>query len=326
MNHAVSWREIQKQNFTRLHPLLEFLQIPATNFKNFIEKPRFVLNLPIRLAEKINKNDLTDPILRQFLPLSEENIFKEGYLQDPVDDQRFRKSKKLLHKYFGRALLITTSACAMHCRFCFRQNFPYETAVSDFEEEIQYIENAKDLEEIILSGGDPLSLSDATLKNLFDRLNSINHVKRIRFHTRFPIGIPERITPEFLSILDNCSKQIFFVIHVNHLKELDEDIFHALKKIQKLGIPVFNQSTLLKGVNDEEVTYFQLCKVLVNHGIIPYYLHLLDPVQGAFHFDTSEEKAKQILRYIQTHLSGYAVPKLAREIPGRQSKTLIDIN
>lgn len=315
------WRQIQRQNFTRLGALADYLELEPALREKLLARPRFALNLPLRLAEKIEKNTLEDPILRQFIPLQDELDFSSGFPADPVQDARFRKTKKLLHKYKGRALLVTTSACAMHCRYCFRQNFPYETAEKGFEEELKAIREDESLSEIILSGGDPLSLSDAALGSLLNDLDAIPHLKRIRFHTRFPIGIPERIDAPFLSQLRSLRKQLFFVIHCNHPRELDGDTFSALKKIQLLGIPVLNQSVLLKGVNDSEETLLALSEALLDAGVMPYYLHELDPVQGSAHFAVPQERGRELVRHVQENLSGFGVPRLAREEPGRLSKT-----
>jgi EF-P beta-lysylation protein EpmB len=317
------WRQIQRNNFTRIDQLLDYLQLSLELRQKILKKPRFALNLPQRLAAKIRKNTLDDPLLRQFVPLEDELNITPGFHSDPVQDCASQKTKKLLHKYQGRALLVTTSACAMHCRYCFRQNFPYETEQKNFESEISYIEQDSTISEIILSGGDPLSLSDGALANLFRSLNAIPHLKRIRFHTRFPIGIPERIDNSFLDILAGSSKQIIFIVHANHPLELDAEVLTALKKIQRLGIPVLNQSVLLKGVNDDEKTLLALSEALVSGGVIPYYLHTLDPVQGAAHFDLPETRGPELIRYLQENLSGFGVPRLAREEPGKPSKTFI---
>ena len=314
------WRQVQRGNFTRIGPLLEFLELPQDQI---LLDAKFPLNLPRRLAEKIQKNTLDDPIFRQFVPLQEELKIDPRFVLDPVQDQTFCKTGKLLQKYNSRALLITTSACAMHCRFCFRQNFPYETEVVGFENELSLLREDTSIEEVILSGGDPLSLSDQTLSSIFSSLEEISHIKRIRFHTRFPIGIPERIDESFLRILSSSSKQIYFVIHCNHPKELDEDVLFALKKIALLGIPILNQSVLLKGVNDENQTLLQLSDTLASNGIIPYYLHSLDLVQGASHFHVSEEKALALVQFLQKNISGFAVPRLVREEAGKASKSFI---
>lgn len=314
------WRQIQKTNFTRFEPLLRFLEMSEENRQKVLLHPRFALNVPYRLAAKMEKNCLTDPLFKQFVPLNEELNTSFGKLE-PIEDQRFKKSQKLLKKYHGRALILTTGACAMHCRFCFRQNFPYETEDKRFEKELALLSTDSSITEIILSGGDPLSLSDETLNSLFQALEEIPHVRRIRFHTRFPIGIPERIDDSFLAILRGSSKQIFFLIHCNHPKELDADVIGALKRVQKIGVPVLNQSVLLHGVNDDEKTLLSLSETLVNAGIVPYYLHLHDPVQGTAHFDTTEQRGAELIRYLQENLSGYGVPHLVREEPGQLSKT-----
>lgn len=268
-NNAIVWRQIQKNNFTSIAKLAGFLQLTPESREQLLESPRFVLNLPLRLAQKIEKNNLDDPIFRQFVPLKLELNTHPGYLADPVCDQAFRKGKTLLHKYKGRALWLTSSACAMHCRYCFRQNFPYESALTDFAEELAYLKDNTDIQEIILSGGDPLSLSNPKLQEVLLAIEAIPHIQRIRFHTRFPIGIPERIDEEFLALLAQIKKQIVFIIHSNHPRELDEDVLGALRKIGKLGITLLNQSVLLKGVNDEENTFLELCQILVNGGILP---------------------------------------------------------
>lgn len=311
------WRSIQKNNFKKLSAVLDYLEMSLENRNFFLEKHTFVLNLPQRLAAKIEKNNPQDPILKQFLP-SKLELSEEG-LTDPVEDSSFQKTSSLLQKYNSRALIITTSACAMHCRYCFRKNYNYQS--SEFSEEIKLIEQDLSLEEILLSGGDPLSLSDESLFQLLDHLNKINHIKRIRFHTRFLIGIPERIHEGFLKKLSTLSKQIIFVIHVNHKNELDEDIINACKALMKLGIPVLSQTVLLKGVNDQTQILIDLFKELINFGIIPYYLHQFDPVKGSMHFEVEVEEGLKIHEELRKHLPGYAVPTYVQEIPQEQSKT-----
>jgi len=317
----VIWRQIQKENFTSVEEVADFLELTEEKRVLLNYSPRFVLNLPRRLAEKIAKNTLDDPLFRQFIPLFEETMSVPGFVSDPVCDKNFVQGKKLLHKYDGRALWLATSACAMHCRYCFRQNFPYEGHNTDSSEELAYLRDNIDIQEVILSGGDPLSLNDASLSQLLHALDSIPHLRRIRFHTRFPIGIPERIDGSFLELLSALKKQVYFVIHCNHARELDEDVILALRKVAALGIPLLNHTVLLKGVNDEEETMLELCQTLTNAGVMPYYLNLLDPVEGAAHFFVSEKRGHEIIRYVQEHHSGYGVPRLIREEPGSKSKT-----
>lgn len=317
----MTWREIQKTNFTSLQSLASFLELAPQLKEKLFSSPAFPLNLPQRLAKKIEKNTLDDPLLRQFVPLREESLSVPGFFPDPVQDQTFRSTKKLLQKYKGRALLLTTSGCAMHCRFCFRQNFPYETETPGFSEELRAIAQDSSLQEIILSGGDPLSLSDRAIAHLLNCLDAIPHIQRIRFHTRFPIGIPERIDSSFLKILASIKKALFFVLHCNHSRELDFDVLTAMKKIQNLGIPVLSQSVLLKEVNDTPEALLDLYEALLRAQIVPYYLHLLDPVQGASHYEVSETQAYRLIRFLQENLPGFGVPRLAREEPGKTSKT-----
>lgn len=319
----MQWRKIQRTNFTSLDELSSYLELDKNARQFLLKNPAFILNLPRRLASKIQKNCLNDPILRQFVPLMEEEKRTLGFVSDPVGDSLAQCSPKLLHKYEGRALLVSTSACAMHCRYCFRKNYPYETQNKTYDKELELLRQDSSIEEIILSGGDPLSLSNESLRGLLTQLQNIPHIKRVRFHTRFPIGIPERIDEDFLNCLKDFSFQYWFVVHVNHPLELDEDVLGALEKIQKLGIPVLNQAVLLKGVNDSKEVLEALFRKLANHGILAYYLHQLDKVQGSAHFEVEESEGLELIRYLETRLPGYAVPKYVREIQGEASKTPI---
>ncbi|NGX62021.1 MAG: L-lysine 2,3-aminomutase [Chlamydiae bacterium] len=315
------WRQIQRKNFTSLEALCSFLEIEPSDSQKLLKKPSFPLNLPLRLAEKITKKNIDDPILLQFVPLLKEKDPSPLFVSDPVGDCQAQQSPKLLQKYSQRVLLITTGACAMHCRYCFRQNYSYEPATTGFTTELEAIRKNRECREVILSGGDPLSLDDRVLAKLIDEIEGIAHVKRLRFHSRFPIGIPERITESFLEILSSSSLQIYFVVHVNHPRELDKEVLSALKKIQKLGIPLLNQSVLLRGVNDSVEVLQELFERLVDHGITPYYLHQLDRVEGAAHFEVAEEKGLELMEELQKRLSGYAIPRYVREVPGHPSKT-----
>ena len=318
------WRQIQRENFTRIEPLASFLELSSLNRTKIISSSLFPLNLPRRLAEKIAKNTLDDPIFRQFVPLIEETVSAPGFIPEPVQDTIFRKTKKILQKYKGRALIITTSACAMNCRFCFRQNFPYETEKSEFEEELTFLSQDPSISEAILSGGDPLSLSNSALASLFKGLDNIPHLRRIRFHSRFPIGIPERIDEPFLDILAASTKQIPSST-ATIPEELDSDVLSAMKKMSSLGIPLLNQSVLVKGVNDDPETLLSLSETLVNAGILPYYLHELDRVVGTSHFALPPSRGPELIRSLQERLSGFGVPRLVREEPGYPSKIFINI-
>lgn len=323
LSKPILWRQIQRENFTSIATLAEFLELSEENKSKLLATPRFPLNLPRRLAEKMAKNDLNDPLFRQFAPLSEETLILSNFIEDPVCDASFRKEKKLLHKYPGRALWLVSGACAMHCRYCFRQNFPYESSATDSSAEIEYLKEHSEIKEIILSGGDPLSLSDGALAQLFSAFDSIPHIQRIRFHTRFPIGIPERIDNSFLELLRGVKKKIYIIIHCNHPRELDAEVVSALRKLSCLGIPLLNQSVLLKGVNDEEKTFLNLCEALVDAGVVPYYLHHLDTVTGTGHFLVPQHRGHELIQYVQERLSGYGVPRFVREVAGAPSKTFL---
>ena len=317
------WRQIQRENFTSIEKLCAYLKLDPIQTKKFTNIDSFPLNLPNRLADKIQKHTLDDPILKQFVPLQLERQKKACFVKDPVGDIQALVEPKCLQKYASRVLLVTTSACAMHCRYCFRKNFDYSPLKSGFAQELSLIRKDPSLKEVILSGGDPLSLSNTQLKELTHALSNIPHIKRLRFHTRFPIGIPERIDGAFLDLLETCRVQVWFVIHSNHPKELDGEVLIALKKIQKLGIPVLNQWVLLKGVNDSVEILQTLCEKLVDHGIVPYYLHQLDRVEGAAHFEVSSARGKELVEELSKRLSGYGVPKYVQELVGELSKTRI---
>ncbi len=317
------WRQIQRQNFTSWQKLADFLQLDEDQRAFILQNPRFILNLPFRLAKKIQKGTLEDPILRQFLPTQSENVVSEGFVSDPVGDQASRCETKLLHKYKGRVLLVATGACVMHCRYCFRQNFDYDVVDKTFTEELKVIAEDSSIKEVILSGGDPLSLSNNQLRSLLDQIGEIPHINRIRFHSRFPIGVPERIDAEFLEMIDSHRCQFWFVIHCNHPNELDEDIFSHLTALRKIGVNVLNQAVLLQNVNDDVETLSALCEKLVDRGVFPYYLHQLDRVQGAAHFEVSRKKGLELISQLMERLPGYAVPKYVKEIAGEPNKTPI---
>lgn len=317
---ASSWRAIQRQSFSRANALADFLELNEGQRSRLVQFPRFPLQVPLRIAQKMAKGSLEDPLVRQFLPLLEELEESPQFVNDPVCDASFQEKGKLLHKYDGRVLLLATSACAMHCRYCFRQNFDYASS-KGYQEELEYISQDLSIHEVILSGGDPLSLSDEVLSEILEPLSNLPHIRRIRFHTRFPIGIPERIDEAFLQLIASLPQQIYFVIHCNHPRELDQEIFDRLKMLQKLGVVILNQAVLLKGINDDPETLVELAESLVNQGILFYYLHQLDRVKGASHFEVEEEKGHFLIKEIAKKLPGYAVPKYVREIAGEANKT-----
>jgi EF-P beta-lysylation protein EpmB len=280
-------------------------------------------DFPLRVTQsfirRMERNNPHDPLLRQVLPLLEEEITSAGFSSDPVGEQLLHTQDKtpgILHKYHGRVLLITTGACAIHCRYCFRREFPYEddsASTAKWRPALSYIQENQSINEVILSGGDPLVLSDTKLSDLVIQLKKINHLKRIRIHTRMPVVLPDRITEDFIQSFSNTGLQIVVVIHSNHPNEIDDEIGEGLNKLKNHGMTVLNQSVLLKGVNDKSEILEKLNEKLFEYGILPYYLHMLDKVSGAAHFEVSDEKAKLIMHELRSRLPGYLVPRLVRE-------------
>jgi EF-P beta-lysylation protein EpmB len=317
------WRSILKKNFVHIDKLAKFLNLSLAQKELLLKKSKFPLNLPLRLAKKIEKGNLEDPILMQFLPILEETKETADYKKDPLEEVSFKKSTTLISKYTSRVLMIPSSACAMHCRYCFRRHFPYASKQTTFKNEIEWIRKNDQLQEVILSGGDPLSLNDNELISIVSDLAKIYHIKKIRFHSRFPIGIPERITSELLNAFKSINKQFVFVVHINHPNELDTDVLESLKKIQFTGTPVLCQSVLLKNINDDIDVLEKLCTQLSDWGILPYYIHSLDKVQGAEHFHVPDEKGTFLIKSLRDRIPGYAVPSFVREESGKKSKTPI---
>lgn len=269
---------------------------------------------------------ISSPLLLQVLPDSRETHFAEGYLADPVGDLDAMHTPGLIHKYANRALFIVTGACAIHCRYCFRRHFPYAEAqinTENWEPAFNYLREHKEISEIILSGGDPLIVSNKKLEQLFDTLDEIKHIKRLRIHSRIPSVLPDRIDNELVQVLTGSRFQVALVTHINHAAELNEKNKKVFKQIQQTTIQLLNQSVLLAGVNNAVECLTDLSEKLYETGILPYYLHMLDPVQGAAHFSVKEADAIALIEQMTESLPGYLVPKLVREISGERAKTRI---
>lgn len=320
MEQDFIWQKVQKENFRNKSALSAFLQLDVTNEQLLLES-HFPLNLPYRLASKIAKNDLEDPLFKQFVPLKEESTVTLGYENDPLQEKAsFQKTPKLLIKYPSRALLLCTSVCAMHCRFCFRKEFSYEKEYG-YGPELAFLKKATEVEEVILSGGDPLALSTPALITLINELNTFDHIKRIRFHSRFIMGIPERVNPPLLKLFAESRCPIYFVLHVNHAQEFDDEIFQAIARLQQAGVVMLQQGVLMKGVNDSVDALKKLYTLLMNHKVLPYYLHQLDQTTGTAHFKVEIEKGLDLIQQVRDSLSGYGVPLYVKEIPSKYSKT-----
>jgi len=306
-------------NYIELLELLELSNSPLG--QKIAPKQGFRLQVPSSYVARMRKGDPDDPLLRQVLPLIEENQQLQDFSQDPVGDDIAEKAPGLLHKYHGRVLLITTGACAIHCRYCFRQHYHYSTA-KPFAA-LDSIRADTSITEVILSGGDPLSLTDKRLAELAHNLADIPQIQRLRLHTRLPIVLPKRVNDELLAWLTATRLQPVIVVHANHANEFDEKVNEALMRLVNAGITVLNQSVLLRGVNDNAASLIALSEALFNCRVLPYYLHLLDRVQGAAHFEVSTEIATQLIEEMQVALPGYLVPKLVREVEGMPYKVVI---
>lgn len=283
----------------------------------------FPLRVPRPFLARMRKGDPEDPLLRQVLPLGEELRKVPGYVRDPVGDLASRGARGLLHKYQGRALLITTGACGVHCRYCFRRHFPYveESAKpDDWREALEYLRADPSVNEVILSGGDPLTLSDARLAELVRSLETIPHIRRLRLHTRQPVVLPSRVDGALLAWLGACRLQKVVVLHVNHSREIDAAVRGACERLRGAGATLLNQSVLLRRVNDSTAALAELSEALAAAGVLPYYLNMLDPVAGAAHFDVPESEALALVEGLRALLPGYLVPRLVREVPGAPAK------
>jgi EF-P beta-lysylation protein EpmB len=286
----------------------------------------FRLRVPRSYVARMRPGDPADPLLRQVLPVQRELEDVADYVTDPVGEHAALRAPGLLHKYHGRALVITTSACAVHCRYCFRREFPYSEQTSGaarWSPALAEIARDSSLEEVILSGGDPLSLSDARLKSLTDALAGIPHVRRLRVHTRQPVVLPSRVDDGLIAWLGSVRLPTVFVLHVNHPNEIDAQLRAACEKLRGSGATLLNQSVLLRGVNDDADVLAELSRRLFDAGVLPYYLHVLDRVRGAAHFAVPDTQACVIAGELASRLAGYLVPRLVREIYGAPAKVTL---
>lgn len=287
---------------------------------------QFPLRVPRSFVERMRSGDWNDPLLRQVLPVNDELKVAAGYSSDPVADSSNLAAPGVIHKYKHRALLITTGACAVHCRYCFRRHFPYQqdhAGKQNFEAAIRYVKEHTELNEMLLSGGDPLSLTDQKLKQLSESLRAIPHIKRLRIHTRQPVVLPSRITTALVGFLSAWGRNLVIVLHINHPNEINSSLENAIQRLKASGATLLNQAVLLKGVNDSVETQIALSERLFSAGVLPYYLNLLDKVEGASHFDIDESAAVALYRTVQTHLPGYLLPRLVRDHGGNDGKSLI---
>jgi EF-P beta-lysylation protein EpmB len=322
-----AWQVELGQAFSRPGDLLAYLGLPADTASLGPQALRaFPLRVPRGYAARMRKNDPHDPLLRQVWAQPAEALDAPGFNDDAVGDLAKLKDGGIIHKYAGRALVIATGACAVHCRYCFRRHFPYGDAMASrdhWDETLRALAADRSISEVILSGGDPLSLSDAKLAPLAEALEFLPHVQRLRIHTRQPIVLPERVDDALLAWLGRGRLQKVVVVHANHANELDEAVRDALRRLAQAGATLLNQSVLLCGVNDSADALVNLSTRLFECGVLPYYLHMLDRVRGAAHYDVPESRARELVRAAAARLPGYLVPRLVREEAGAPSKTAL---
>ncbi|WP_114192044.1 EF-P beta-lysylation protein EpmB [Edaphovirga cremea] len=287
----------------------------------------FPLRVPRAFAARMKPGDANDPLLLQVLTVREEFIAAPGFTTDPLDEQQ-SIVPGLLHKYRNRALLLVKGGCAVNCRYCFRRHFPYQENQgnkTNWRLALDYIAQHPELDEIIFSGGDPLMAKDHEIDWLIGQIELIPHIKRLRIHSRLPVVIPARITPELCQRFSDSRLQILLVTHINHPNEIDVSLCKSMAKLRAAGVTLLNQSVLLRGINDDADVLAALSNALFDTGILPYYLHVLDKVQGAAHFMVDDDEARALIKALLSKVSGYLVPKLAREIGGEASKTPLDL-
>lgn len=321
-----TWRESLRNAVRSLDELLSVLNLDPQRVGASPEAVKdFPLVVPRGFVDRMEKSNPLDPLLLQVLPSGEEHESPPGFSKDPLAEEETSPIPGILHKYKGRALVIATGACAVHCRYCFRRHFPYTDHAMDMTPALDYLASDSSIHEVILSGGDPLTLSDQKLSQLVDSFEKIPHVERLRLHTRLPVVLPERIDDSLLQWLSRTRLQSVVVIHSNHPNEIDGSVIDALKRLKSSGATLLNQTVLLRNVNDQVDILRTLSEALFRAGVLPYYLHVLDRVEGAAHFEVTEADARRLARRLLAELPGYLVPRLVREVAGAPSKTPISL-
>jgi EF-P beta-lysylation protein EpmB len=321
---ATRWQALWRDAIRDPRELLCLLGLEAESAQVSEAAARaFPLRVPRGFAARMRRGDPDDPLLRQVLPRVEEERIAPGYGVDAVGDGPARAGRGILHKYQGRALLVATGSCAVHCRYCFRRHYPYgeDSAAADgWREAIDYVTTHPDVEELLLSGGDPLSLATAKLAELTDALRPVPHLRRLRIHTRLPVVLPERVDAELEGWLRASPWPVAIVLHANHAAELDAPVAAACARLRATGATLLNQAVLLRGVNDDAGVLADLSTRLFDCGVLPYYLHQLDRVQGAAHFEVDDSRALELHADLHRRLPGYLLPRLVREVAGDDGK------
>jgi len=324
---ATDWQTELRQCIDDPAELLRLLELPDTLLNGAQAAHQdFALRVPRPWLNRIHKGDPNDPLLRQILPLADERLQVPGFNTDPLAEAEANHASGLIHKYTDRVLLILSGACAINCRYCFRRHFPYtdnQLGPQQWQNVLEYLQRHTQVSEVIFSGGDPLATPDGRLQRMLNDLSEIPHLKRVRIHSRLPVVIPQRVTDTLTHALISTRLQPVVVLHVNHPQEIDADVKMACQHLRQAGITVLNQAVLLRDINDNKSVQKILSETLFSCGVLPYYLFVLDAVAGAAHFDVDDQAAQRLVGELQSELPGYLVPRLAREIPGRPSKTLL---
>lgn len=322
--HPATWQTALSQAIRDPTQLLRRLDLPMDLLPAAQAAARqFPLRVTHSYARRIRPGDPHDPLLRQVLPLAEECTAESDGVTDPVGDLAAMPSPGILHKYQGRVLLVTSGACAIHCRYCFRRHFPYADSNplhQHRQASLDYLRNHPELDELILSGGDPLSLPDTQLATWIRECEAIPHLQTLRLHTRLPVVLPERVDAALCDWLRHTRLAKVIVLHINHPREIDAEVGEALRALHDCGATLLNQSVLLQGVNDSTETLAQLSRTLFRHHVLPYYLHQFDPVRGAMHFAVPLATGQALIDRLRDQLPGYLVPRYVQEIPGMAAK------
>ena len=325
-----SWQQLLSESITCPEELLARLNLSPERWLQGARAGHqlFPVRVPEPFLARMRKGDPNDPLLRQVLPVSHEALRVPGFVRDPLEEDGAIQTTGLIRKYRSRALLMVTGQCAVNCRYCFRRHFPYEDqrlSPRDRQHIVETLAASPEINEVILSGGDPLAVNDRLLAQWANELGAISHLKRLRLHTRLPVVIPERVCESLLAWLKKTRLQVGMVLHINHPHEVDSATRAALEQLRDAGVTLLNQSVILRGVNDSTEVLEALSETLFDAGVLPYYLHAFDPVEGAHHYDVSDDEARGLVRDLLSRLPGFLVPKLVREVPGRDGKTPLNL-
>ncbi len=325
-----SWQQLLSESVTSPEELLRRLDLPATSWLPGASQGHrlFPIRVPEPFLDRMEKGNPADPLLRQVLPLVDETVHVPGFVNDPLEESGTIATTGLIRKYRSRALLMVTGQCAINCRYCFRRHFPYDEQRLNRDDRRRVIDTlsaSPEINEVILSGGDPLAVNDRLLAQWAESISGIAHIRRLRLHTRLPVVIPQRVCNELLKWLSTTPLQVVIVLHINHPAEIDRVTRRALGYLKSAGATLLNQSVILRGVNDHASVLEDLSETLFDAGVLPYYLHAFDPVAGAHHYAVSDEEAKRLIRELLGRLPGFLVPTLVREEPGKDGKTPINL-